>query len=78
MASFSIRKLDDRVYRKLRIIAARHGVSMEEEARRILTNAVSAKVKVGQVFQKYFGKANGIDLTTSADKKPHQPMDFDE
>ena len=40
MASITIRKLDDAVKSRLRIRAARHGRSMEEEAREILKVAV--------------------------------------
>lgn len=36
MASITIRNLDDRLKRRLRIRAAEHGRSMEEEAREIL------------------------------------------
>lgn len=39
MATLTIRNLDDRVKQALREQAARHGVSMEEEVRRILTGA---------------------------------------
>jgi antitoxin FitA len=42
MASITIRKLDDAVKAKLRIRAAEHGHSMEEEAREILEGAVGA------------------------------------
>jgi antitoxin FitA len=41
MASITIRKLDDAVKMKLRIRAAQHGRSMEEEAREILSEAVA-------------------------------------
>lgn len=40
MASLTIRNLDDDLKRRLRLRAAQHGHSMEEEARRILRNAV--------------------------------------
>lgn len=40
MASITIRNLDDRLKRRLRIRAAEHGRSMEEEAREILRNVV--------------------------------------
>jgi len=40
MSSLTIRNLDDVTKQRLRIQAARHGVSMEEEARRILREAV--------------------------------------
>ena len=36
MASLSVRKLDVNVYEQLRVRAAKHGVSMEEEARQII------------------------------------------
>ncbi len=39
MASITIRKLDDQVKLKLRVRAAEHGHSMEEEAREILSAA---------------------------------------
>lgn len=41
MASITIRKLDDQVKLKLRIRAAEHGRSMEEEAREILSSAIA-------------------------------------
>lgn len=40
MASLTIRGLDDRLKSLLRMEAARHGRSMEEEVRQILRNAV--------------------------------------
>lgn len=40
MASITIRKLDDMLKRRLRIRAAEHGRSMEEEAREILRKEV--------------------------------------
>ena len=41
MAGLSVRKLDDETLSRLRLRAAKHGVSMEEEARRILKDAVT-------------------------------------
>jgi plasmid stability protein len=40
MASLTIRNVDDDTKQRLRIRAAHHGVSMEEEVRRILTEAL--------------------------------------
>lgn len=40
MASLTIRSLDDKLKSLLRLEAARHGRSMEEEARQILRSAV--------------------------------------
>ncbi len=40
MAMLTIRKLDEKLKSQLRIKAAQHGCSMEEEARRILREAL--------------------------------------
>jgi antitoxin FitA len=42
MASITIREIDERLKARLRIQAAHHGHSMEEEARAILRAALSA------------------------------------
>lgn len=41
MASITIRNLDDSIKAKLRLQAAEHGLSMEQEAREILRNSLS-------------------------------------
>jgi plasmid stability protein len=41
MGTLTIRKLDDRIKTGLRIRAAKHGRSMEEEARQILNSAIT-------------------------------------
>lgn len=46
MASLTIRYLDDSVKHKLRVRAAQHGRSMEDEARNILRAALSQKAPV--------------------------------
>ena len=76
MPNLSVRKLDRGVYERLRIRATKHGVSMEEEVRRILYQAVSAPEKICDVFQKYFGEENGIDLDSINLRSPHNPIDF--
>ena len=48
MASITIRNLDDGVKARLRMVAAMHGCSMEEEARRILRNTLMTKSSPGQ------------------------------
>ena len=77
MPSLSVRKLDKNIYKQLRIRAANHGVSMEEEVRQIIYIALTATENISNVFQKYFGPKNGIDLNIS-DRKSHKPMDFHE
>lgn len=78
MPSLSVRKLDAKVYKRLRMRAAKHGVSMEEEARRIINQAVAAPEKLSDVFLHYFGPENGIDLDLLNQRSPHNPMDFNE
>lgn len=77
MANLSIRKLDDRIYECLRIRAANHGISMEEEVRQIIYQAVSPPNSLSKIFSQNFGSNNGIDLE-SLIHKPHYPMEFDE
>lgn len=75
MASLSIRKLDDEIYERLQAQAARHGVSMEEEVRQILTRAVSPPERLGDLFLKIFGPDRGADLEIPP-REPHEPMDL--
>ena len=76
MASLTIRKLNDRTYEHLKDRAARYGVSMEEEARRILARAVAPPGRLGDLFLKTFGAMRGGDLETPP-RKPHEPPTLD-
>lgn len=65
MASITIRNLDEEVKRRLRVRAAEHGRSMEEEARDILRQVVgqpSAPKNLGQSIHQRFAAIGGIDL----------------
>ena len=65
MASITIRNLDDDIKRRLRVRAAEHGRSMEEEARDILRQAVgqpSTSRNLGQAILARFAAAGGADL----------------
>jgi len=77
MASLSVRKLDDETLSRLRVRAARHGVSMEEEARRILRDAVSAPDQMGDLALRIFGPKHGVDLELP-ERTPHEPLDLTE
>ena len=77
MANISVRKLDNQVYNQLRIRAAEHGVSMEEEARQIISKVVSIPERMSDVFRKHLGHAHGVDLDIANHRgAPHNPMDF--
>lgn len=66
MASITIRNLDDALKRSLRVRAAEHGRSMEEEAREILRLVVSqppSSRNLGRAIHQRFASLNGVDLT---------------
>ena len=73
--SLSIRKLDQKTYEQLRRRATKHGVSMEEEARQILKNAVGSPERLGDLFVKHFGPKGGVDLVLPT-REPHTPADL--
>ncbi len=75
MANLSVRKLDNTIVDKLRLRAAQNGISMEEEVRRIITQAVSAPTRLGDIAMDYFGENNGIDLDLP-EHTSHTPIDF--
>lgn len=77
MANLSVRKLDDDIYMKLRQRAEKHHVSMEEEARQIISRAVLSPDKITDVFRKHFGPKNGVDIEPTKKRTPHEPMDFE-
>ena len=57
MAALTIRNIDEEVKNRLRLQAAQHGCSMEQEARDILLRAVSPKPNkqaFAQRIQKHF------------------------
>jgi plasmid stability protein len=75
MASLSVRKIDDDVYERLRVRAAEHGTSMEEEVRQILRRAVAAPPRLGELALRCFGPAHGVDLELPA-REPHEPPEL--
>jgi plasmid stability protein len=74
MTSILIRRLDDSVKTRLRVRAARHGRSMEEEARAILKAALAGPGRSNKdLFERIharFAAAGGFDLP----KAPREPM----
>ncbi|MEZ5836645.1 MAG: plasmid stabilization protein [Geminicoccaceae bacterium] len=73
MASITVRNLDDGLKRRLRIRAAEHGRSMEEEAREILRQAIGNPVmpdNLGETIHRRFAALGGVEL----DQPPREPM----
>jgi plasmid stability protein len=66
VASITIRKLDDRTKARLRVRAARHGRSMEEEARTLLRAALQddppAAVNLADAIRARFRPLGGVEL----------------
>lgn len=75
MANLSIRKLDDKVYQGIRLRAAQHGVSMEEEVRQILKESLTPPKKIGDLALEMFGREHGAQLEPFP-RKPHEPIDL--
>jgi plasmid stability protein len=73
--SLFVRRIDHDMYAGLKARAARHGVSMEEEVRRILYRAVAAPDNLMDLALEYFGKAHGVELELLP-REPHTPLDF--
>jgi plasmid stability protein len=84
LASITIRNLDDDVKARLRLAAARHGCSMEEEVRRILKSALLTddnEYGLGTRIHKLFADLGGIEIP-ERDSSDHRPLpdifDFEE
>ena len=80
LSAMSIRNLDARVKERLRVRAARHGRSMEAEARAILTDAVSEPGEAGGLLQAMlsrFGELGGVELDLSPRTAEARAADFD-
>lgn len=79
MANLTIRKLDPAVKERLRVRAAQHGHSMEEEARRILSESCnpSPQENLADIALRLFGKENGIDLELPPRLPGREPPSFD-
>jgi plasmid stability protein len=74
MASMTIRNIDESLKRRLRVQAAVHGRSMEEEARDILRAALSASVprprNLAEAIRARFAPLGGADLPLA----PREPI----
>ena len=80
MASITIRSLDDGLKRRLRIRAAEHGKSMEEEAREILRAALSLEEaespSLSRRISQRFAAVGGVDLPLDAREPVRQPPEL--
>jgi plasmid stability protein len=79
MASLTIRNLEDALKASLRVRAAHHGRSMEEEARQILRGALvreEAAIGLGSRIASRFSAAGGVELPKVPRSQPRPSPGF--
>jgi plasmid stability protein len=80
MASITIRRLDDAVKSKLRLRAAGHGRSMEEEAREILKAGLGAKrparFNLAESIRRYVEPLGGVELALPPRQAVRRPPEL--
>ena len=76
MANISIRKLEDNVVNRLRVRAAGHGVSMEEEVRQIIRRAVAAPERLGDFAVLVFSPGYGNEEFVLPEREHAGPIEF--
>ncbi len=79
MSSITIRNLDDKLKASLRLRAARHGLSMEQEVRNILQNTLAADASPAsglefamRINQRF--KGLGTDELALPERLPPRPV----
>jgi plasmid stability protein len=81
MASITIRNLDDSLKSRLRIRAAVHGRSMEDEARDILRSAINQEAQalrnLGTAIHELFKPLGGFDLPDIPREPIREPPSFE-
>ena len=80
MAGITIRNLDDDVKTRLRVRAAEHHRSMEEEARLILREAVEQKMvprNLASAIRARIAPLGGVDLELPPRGPMREPPSFD-
>jgi plasmid stability protein len=80
MVAITIRQLDENIKSRLRIRAAHHGRSMEEEVREILRTAVGAappvKGNLAERIRQRFAPFGGVELKLPRRDAIRKPPDF--
>jgi plasmid stability protein len=82
VASMTIRDIDEQLKARLRVQAARHGRSMEDEARDILRTALSAKPsRSGTLVDSIRARIEplgGVELEIAPREAMREPVNLDE
>lgn len=80
MTTLTIRRLDPAVKERLRVRAAERGHSMEEEARRILSETcgpVARSETLADIALRLFGEGRGAELELPPRRTGREPPTFD-
>ena len=81
MASMTIRDIDEKLKSRLRIRAARHGRSMEDEARDILRSALSREPTQShgllEAIRARVEALGGVELEIAPREPMREPVNFD-
>jgi plasmid stability protein len=81
MASITIRNLDEPLKSRLRVQAAMHGRSMEDEARAILRSSLNQEpqetARLGSAIHSLFKPLGGVDLPEMPREPMREPPSFD-
>ena len=80
MGSLTIRNLDDALKRRLRVRAAEHGRSMEEEVREILRQAVGSGgigTDLGRAIHRRFAGLGGDEIELPPRGPMREPPSFE-
>jgi len=79
MASLTVRNIDASIKASLRMSAAEHGRSMEEEVRQILKQFLlrkRASAGIGSRISRRFAVVGGVDLPDVRRSSPRRPPPF--
>jgi plasmid stability protein len=81
MSTITVRNIDERVKRELRMRAAQRGHSMEEEVREILSRVVETdrapEFNIAASIMKRFAPLGGVELNSLPRDKMRKPPKFD-
>jgi plasmid stability protein len=82
VASMTIRDIDEKLKARLRLQAAQHGRSMEEEARDILRTALSVEpARTGGLVEAIRGRVEllgGLEVEIAPREPMREPADLDQ
>jgi plasmid stability protein len=81
MATLTIRNLEESLKTRLRVQAAKHGHSMEEEARALLRSALAAGDRdpkgLGSAIHALFQPLGGLDVVAPPREATREPPRFE-